>query len=381
MRIGVIGTKWGLMHVGAFRAAGADVTALCGRSADPTRAVAAREGIPLATTDVRELCAAVDAVVVASPDSVHRAHVEMALGAGRPVLCEKPLTRTAEEARALRAYARSATSPLAVNFPYRMLPSVRALKAWLAERPVRHLALTLRNGFAVDEGDTAGPVLGASGDPRGRPHAEDERGAAGPVLGAPGDPRGSAHAEDGRATARPLLGASGDWGGMSHVIDAALWLADAAPVWVQASLSGRPVHTAALHVGLSSGAVLVLTHAACPEPGIHGGWTLLGRGWEAGFSGGYVPSREGWCVSPVRGFEHGTWRDVAPGLEPRPGEREPWAQAHVEGARRFLALLRGEPRDGLATLEDGATVQEVLAAAMVSEETGRRVHLESCPEA
>lgn len=356
MRIGVIGTKWGLMHVGAFRAAGADVTALCGRSADHTRAVAAREGIPLATTDVRELCAAVDAVVVASPDSVHRAHVEAALGAGRPVLCEKPLTRTAEESRALLAHARSATSPLAVNFPYRMLPSVRALKAWLAERPVRHLALTLRNGFAVDEGDTSGPLPGASGDPRG-----------------------SAHAEDGRATARPLLGASGDWGGMSHVIDAALWLAGAAPVWVQASLSGRPVHTAALHVGLSSGAVLVLTHAACPEPGIHGGWTLLGRGWEAGFSGGYVPSREGWCVSPVRGFEHGTWRDVAPGLEPRPGEREPWAQAHVEGARRFLALLRGEPRDGLATLEDGATVQEVLAAAMVSEETGRRVHLESRP--
>ncbi|WP_240360282.1 Gfo/Idh/MocA family protein [Pyxidicoccus caerfyrddinensis] len=335
VRIGVIGTKWGLMHVGAFRAAGAEVTALCGQGPDNTRAVAAREGIPLATTDVRDLCAAVDAVVVASPDAAHRTHVELALSAGRPVLCEKPLTRTAEEARALLAHARSAMSPVAVNFPYRMLPSLRALKAWLTERPVRHLALTLRNGFAVDEGDSTGP----------------------------------------------LLGASGDWGGMSHVIDAALWLAGAVPVWVQASLSGRPVHTAALHVGLSSGAVLVLTHAACPEPGIHGGWTLLGRGWEAGFSGGYVPSREGWCVSPVRGFEHGTWRDIAPGLEPRPGEREPWAQAHVEGARRFLALLRGEPRDGLATLEDGATVQEVLAAAMVSEETGRRVHLESRPGA
>lgn len=328
VRIGVIGTKWGLMHVGAFRAAGAEVTALCGQSRDNTRAVAAREGIPLATTDVRELCAAVDAVVVASPDSVHPAHVEAALEAGRAVLCEKPLTRTAEEARALLARTRAAPRPTAVNFPYRMLPSMRALKAWLAERPVRHLALTLRNGFAADGGDSG-----------------------------------------------PLMGASGDWGGMSHVIDAALWLADASPVWVQASLSGRPVHTAALHVGLSSGAVLVLTHAACPEPGIHGGWTLLGRGWEAGFSGGYVPSRGGWCISPVRGFEHGTWGDVAPGLEPRDGEREPWAQAHVEGARRFLGLLGGGARDGLATLEDGATVQEVVAAAMASEEQGRRVSL------
>jgi predicted dehydrogenase len=329
VRIGIIGTKWGLMHVGAFRAAGAQVAALCGHGPDRTREVAAREGIPLATTDVRELCAAVDAVVVASPDALHADHVALALDAGRSVLSEKPLTRTAAEARALLSRARAATRPAAVSFPYRMLPSLRALKAWLAERRVEHLVLTLRTGFVPREDNG------------------------------------------------PLLGASGDWGGVSHVLDAALWLTGATPVWVQASLTGRPVHTAALHVGLSSGAVLVLTHAACPEPAIHGGWTLLGHGWEAGFSGGYVPSRGGWCVSPVRGFEHGEWRDIAPGLEPQPGALEPWAQAHVEGARRFLGLLRGEPRDGLATLEDGATVQEVLAAAMVSEEEGRRVRLES----
>jgi predicted dehydrogenase len=326
VRIGVIGTKWGLMHVGAFRAAGAEVAALCGHRPDKTREVAAREGIALATTDVRELCAAVDAVVVASPDALHAEHLALALDTGRAVLSEKPLTRTAPEARAL--VARAPGRPTAVSFPYRMLPSLRALKAWLEERPVEHLVLTLRTGFV---------------------------------------PR-----EDGDG---PRLGASGDWGGVSHVLDAALWLTGAAPIWVQASLTGRPVHTSALHVGLSSGAVLVLTHAACPEPAIHGGWTLLGQGWEAGFSGGYVPSRGGWCVSPVRGFEDGVWRDIAPGLEPHPSEREPWAQAHVEGARRFLGLLRGEPRDGLATLEDGATVQEVLAAALRSEEEGRRVRV------
>jgi predicted dehydrogenase len=328
VRIGVIGTKWGLMHVGAFRAAGAEVAAVCGHGLEHTRAVAASEGIPLATTDVRELCDAVDAVVVASPDALHAEHVTQALDAGRAVLSEKPLTRTAPEARALLERARAAACPAAINFPYRMLPSLQRLKAWLAERPVEHLVLTLRSSFVLrEEGDGS------------------------------------------------MVGGSGDWNGVSHVLDTALWLTGAAPVWVQASLTGRPVHTAALQVGLSSGATLVLTHAACPEPGIHGGWTLLGKGWEAGFSGGYVPSRGGWCVSPVRGFEHGGWSDVAPGLEPRPGELEPWAQAHVEGARRFLGLLRGEPRDGLATLEDGAAVQEVLAAAMASEDEGRRVRV------
>jgi predicted dehydrogenase len=332
MRIGVIGTKWGRMHVGAFRAVGAEVAALCGQQAGHTREVAAREGIALATTSVRELCEAVDAVVVASPDALHREHVELALDAGRAVLCEKPLTRTLEEARALVERVRRATRPCAVNFPYRMLPPLQALRGWLSERPVHHLVVTLRNSFVPRE------------------------------VVEPGAPQGR----------------SADFGGLSHVLDAALWLTGTRPTWVQASLSGRPVHTAALHVGLSSGAVLVLTHAASPEPGLHGGWSLLGEDWEAGFSGGYVPAREGWCVSPVRCFESGAWRDLAPGLEPRPGAREPWAEAHVETARRFLARLTGAPAPdvALATVEEAATVQRILAAAMASEDEGRRVPLD-----
>ncbi|HZI05790.1 MAG TPA: Gfo/Idh/MocA family oxidoreductase [Archangium sp.] len=332
MRIGVIGTKWGLMHVGAFRAVGAEVVALCGQHEASTREVAAREGIPLATVHVRELCEAVDAVVVASPDALHRAHVEAALAAGCAVLCEKPLTLTHEDAAALVEKARSAKRPFAVNFPYRMLPPLRALRAWLTEHRAHHLVITMRNSFVPTE-----PL---------------EPGA--------------------------YVGRSADFGGISHLLDAALWLTGASPTWVQASLSGRPVHTAALQVGLSSGAVLVLTHAASPEPGLHGGWSLLGEDWEAGFSGGFIPAREGWCVSPVRCFEAGAWRDLAPGLEPRPGEREPWAQAHVETARRFLGML-GQPPEGdaeLATVKEAATVQRILSAAMASEDSGRRVLLD-----
>lgn len=324
-RVGVIGTRWGLMHVGAFRAAGAEVAALCGQSLEDTREVASRENIELATTSVPELCEAVDVVVVASPDALHREHVEQALKAGRAVLCEKPLARSGTEAQALVGRVREAGRLCAVNFPYRMLPPLRALRRWLEGRQPRHLVVTVRNGFV--------PQHGRAG----------------------------------------YVGHSADWGGLSHLLDATLWLLGAEPSWVQASLSGRPVHTASLHLGLSNGMVAVINHVACTEPALQGGWSIFGSDWEVGFSGGYAPSLGGWSVSPVRCYQDDAWRDLAPGVERRPGAREPWAEAHVETARRFLAALGGQPLSELASVEHAAMLQRLIDAAIASEVGGRRV--------
>lgn len=333
-RIGIIGTRWGLMHVGGFRGAGAEITALCGRDPARTREVAAAEGIPLSTTDVAALCAACDAVVVASPDALHHDHVAQALHAGRPVLCEKPLTRTAAEADALRTREAASGRFCAVSFPYRMLPPIAALHRALRDRSeVRHAAVVLRSGFL----------------------SQDDAG-------------------DGE-----FLGASGDFGGVSHVLDAALWLIGSQPARVQSVLRGRPVHSAALHVELQNGAVLNITHLASPEPGIWGRWTLVGRDWEASFSAGYRPELGGWRVAPVRLFTAARWHTIAPGLCPQPGAREPWAEAHVETARAFLAALRGTPGGALATFADGARVQHVIDAAVRSEREQRRVRIGEDP--
>jgi predicted dehydrogenase len=317
------------MHVGAFRAVGAHVTALCGLDAEKTRAVAAEEAIPLVTTDVRVLVDAVDVVVVASPPAQHAAHVEGALAAGRHVLCEKPLAPTAEASARLAAQAARSAAVSAVSFPYRMLPPLAALKGWLAGRRVDHLVATVRNHFARAE----------EADPAGGP-----------------------------------LGRSGDLGGASHVVDAALWLCGARPSWVQASLAGAG--GSLLHVGLEGGGRVALAHVPCDEAGIHGGWSLLGAGWEAGFTAGYVPALGGWVLSDVRVREGGAWHTLAPGLAPRPGGREPWAEAHVTTARHLLAAVRGEARGPLASLGEGARVQAVLHAAADAEARGARVALE-----
>ena len=60
------------MHVAAFRAAGAHVTAIAGLDEQKNRAVAVREQIQVATTDLEVLFRAVDAVVVAAAAVVVR---------------------------------------------------------------------------------------------------------------------------------------------------------------------------------------------------------------------------------------------------------------------------------------------------------------------
>lgn len=104
-------------------------------------------------------------------------------------------------------------------------------------------------------------------------------------------------------------------------------------------LTGRPVHSVGLQVGLASGGHLHMTHLAAPEPGIVGRWTLVGETWQARLAGGYVPALGGWRMGPTDVFENGHWHTLTLRVAPLPDQREPWSEAHVAVAQAFLGVI------------------------------------------
>ncbi len=70
----------------------------------------------------------VDGVYVCTPHHLHLAHVELAAAAGKPILLEKPIARSLEEAEAIILAARRAGVTLMVAENYHFLPVVRACK-------------------------------------------------------------------------------------------------------------------------------------------------------------------------------------------------------------------------------------------------------------
>ncbi len=96
---------------------------------DARAALVAREtgGVPV--LHLEDLLAASDAVIVAAPAEHHYALADRALGAGRHVLIEKPISATLEEADRLRERAAAADRVLQVGHLLRFSAEHRAISA------------------------------------------------------------------------------------------------------------------------------------------------------------------------------------------------------------------------------------------------------------
>jgi predicted dehydrogenase len=142
--VGMLGYSFmGKAHCNAFRTlsymtwpapALPRLRAVCGRDATAVREAAERYGFEAYCTDWRELVADPEIEVFdnTGPNDVHAEPCIEAARAGKHVLCEKPLGRSAEEAKTMLEAVEEAGVQGMVGFNYRFVPALRLARELIA---------------------------------------------------------------------------------------------------------------------------------------------------------------------------------------------------------------------------------------------------------
>ncbi len=144
LNIGLIGCGFmGRTHSNAFRQAGVFfqpeftpvLKAVCARTADTVENFAAQWGYESTETDWRKLIERddIDLVDIATPNDSHYEIAIAAAEAGKMVMCEKPLGRSAKESAAMTAAVESAGVANMVWYNYRRIPAVTLAKQIIDE--------------------------------------------------------------------------------------------------------------------------------------------------------------------------------------------------------------------------------------------------------
>ena len=182
VRLGFIGAGWWATsnHMPVFAARDdVELTAVCRLGQAELEQVRDHFGFAFATQDYRELLAhsELDGVVVASPHTLHYEHARAALEAGLHVMCEKPLTTRAADARELVRVAAERNRHLLVPYGWHHKPFIQRAKALMDDQAIGeiefalcHMASPIRallSGEEVDVSDISGQD---SASPL-RPHA------------------------------------------------------------------------------------------------------------------------------------------------------------------------------------------------------------------
>ncbi len=106
------------------------LVAVCGRNEEATRAAAVRFGYESYYTDWRAMLAD-DRVQLFDNGGPNDAHAEPCIAAaqaGKHILCEKPLARTAEEAKTMLDAVQKAGVKHMTAFNYRFVPAIRQMR-------------------------------------------------------------------------------------------------------------------------------------------------------------------------------------------------------------------------------------------------------------
>jgi predicted dehydrogenase len=139
LNIGMVGYGFmGRAHSNAYRKVGnffdleyqPVLKAVAARSRDKAEAFAVRWGYESVETDWRKLVERkdIDAIDICVPNDLHMEIAIAAAKAGKMVLCEKPLARTAKEGEKMVAAVEKAGVPNTVWYNYRRVPAVSLIK-------------------------------------------------------------------------------------------------------------------------------------------------------------------------------------------------------------------------------------------------------------
>jgi predicted dehydrogenase len=136
LKTAMIGTGFmGKVHSENVRRLGyVEVAAVAGSSDARAKAFADSIGVSRSTGDWRTILddKSIDAVHILTPNALHHPMAMAAMQAGKAVLCEKPLTVTADEARQMAAYAGENNIPNCVQHNLRYYPVVQHIRQMIA---------------------------------------------------------------------------------------------------------------------------------------------------------------------------------------------------------------------------------------------------------
>jgi predicted dehydrogenase len=126
IKIGIVGVGYiGEIHISSYQAHPlCDVVAICDFDEERLGEMQQKYDVPRTYTDQAEMQANenLDGIVIATPDEYHRQPVELAAAAGLPIMLEKPIATTLEDAEAIIKAVEDANVTMMMGFTLRWIP-------------------------------------------------------------------------------------------------------------------------------------------------------------------------------------------------------------------------------------------------------------------
>jgi predicted dehydrogenase len=167
LRVGILGAAFVArlaLDGGIQSSSKIHISAVASRDRERANAFAAEYNIPRAVSygdllDDTEI----DAIYIALPNALHAEWAIRAAGKGKHVICEKPLTISAEAARAMFAAAQANNVRLLEAYPYLAQPQIIAMRRMIKEGAIGDIrTITASFGFTLPGEDDIrfDPTLG-----------------------------------------------------------------------------------------------------------------------------------------------------------------------------------------------------------------------------